>query len=675
MDLADGAAAKPVSAREALSVLTYSVVLAALNLFVCHSLLAVSAAQLNSNQGQWIALARYGAGSWLHPAWWPYWNGGMPFEYAAAPLIPALAAALAALRGATSAIGVETVTALVYILAPLTLFLMAWRLTGAAGWSFLAALVYSFTSVTQVFLPDGTWNPALIWDHRRLFGMAVWDETAHVAALACLPLIILFLARSFQTRKPIYYAAAAFFIALASLASWSAPLIVLLAGIGLLVTLRPGSRGWRSNLLLLLGIGLWAWAIAAPFLSPSAILAIFRAISDTPGEGWTPSSLTAAAIFVLGGALVWEAAKRLTTDWTLRFFALLSWFYASVPITQALFQRHFLPFAGRFKFETEMTVCFLLVFALRPWCRRLSVPIRRALVLVALAFAADQAVEFQKVAANYSQAPDVTQSAEYRSVTWAHDHYPDLRFAMPGSLASWTNAFASLQQFTIPGLTIWPNGARQLAASDIVDVGSSVHEDAQRALLWLKAYGVGAAGIPPAAGLDAAPKILSPGKPDAVPSAPVAGGGVTFYGVGLREPGLAHIVPENALVRRPPRNSSDLSDVARYVAALDDSSLPATSCHWEGRNRIRIHTSAGAGQVLSVQESYHSGWHASIGGQPRPVEKDGLGMMWLRPQCSGACDIVLDYDGGWELRLCRWLSYAALAALFVLPAVGLRRRG
>jgi hypothetical protein len=186
---------------------------------------------------------------------------------------------------------------------------------------------------------------------------------------------------------------------------------------------------------------------------------------------------------------------------------------------------------------------------------------------------------------------------------------------------------------------------------------------------------VGAAGIPPAAGLDAAPKILSPGKPDAVPSAPVAGGGVTFYGVGLREPGLAHIVPENALVRRPPRNSSDLSDVARYVAALDDSSLPATSCHWEGRNRIRIHTSAGAGQVLSVQESYHSGWHASIGGQPRPVEKDGLGMMWLRPQCSGACDIVLDYDGGWELRLCRWLSYAALAALFVLPAVGLRRRG
>ena len=74
---------------------------------------------------------------------------------------------------------------------------------------------------------------------------------------------------------------------------------------------------------------------------------------------------------------------------------------------------------------------------------------------------------------------------------------------------------------------------------------------------------------------------------------------------------------------------------------------------------------AAPGQALSVQVSYHPGWHATLAGQPREVKKDGLGLMWLRPGFTGPCEIVLDYDGGWELRLCRWLSWAALAAAVI----------
>jgi hypothetical protein len=40
--------------------------------------------------------------------------------------------------------------------------------------------------------------------------------------------------------------------------------------------------------------------------------------------------------------------------------------------------------------------------------------------------------------------------------------------------------------------------------------------------------------------------------------------------------------------------------------------------------------------------------------------------MWLEPDCAGPCEIQLDYDGGWELRICRWISVAVLAALVVL---------
>jgi hypothetical protein len=51
------------------------------------------------------------------------------------------------------------------------------------------------------------------------------------------------------------------------------------------------------------------------------------------------------------------------------------------------------------------------------------------------------------------------------------------------------------------------------------------------------------------------------------------------------------------------------------------------------------------------------------GNQRLDLRKDGLGLMWLRPECHGPCEVQLDYDGGWELRACRWLSFMALAGL------------
>jgi uncharacterized membrane protein YfhO len=99
------------------------------------------------------------------------------------------------------------------------------------------------------------------------------------------------------------------------------------------------------------------------------------------------------------------------------------------------------------------------------------------------------------------------------------------------------------------------------------------------------------------------------------------------------------------------------------VAALEDPSLPAADFQWEGRNRIRIRTNTSGRATLSVQISYHPGWHARSGGAALSVKRDGLGLMWLQPDCHGPCEVQLDYDGGWELRLCRYLSYLAMAVL------------
>jgi hypothetical protein len=662
MELPAGAGPHKTSGREAQLALLYSLLLLGLNLYVCFPLLISPAAHMNSNHGQWIALAERG-----HAGWWPYWNAGMPIEYTGPPLVPAMGAAFASIRGVTPALGVETVTVVAYVLAPWALFLMAWRLTRNGGWSFLAGLVYSFTAVTQLFIPDGTLRLNLFWDHRRLFGMAVWDETPHVAAVACLPLIVLFLARSIETRRRIYYAATALFVAIALLSSWYAPTMIALAAIGLVVA--KGRADWRKNALLAAGIGLWGWATAAPFLSPSALVALRDAISATPGEGWTPSSLTAIAIVVLSGAVVWETARRLTQNWAMRFFALLAWLYASIPITKAIFHRHFLPYSDHFKFEAEMAVCIFLVFALRPWSMRLPALIRRALLVVVLAFAVDQTAAFHQSAEVFAHTIPASQTVEYSAATWAYAKYPELRFAMPGSVSTWTNTFAPLQQFTVTNFTIWPSGTLQAADSALAE------GDAQRSITWLKAFGVGAVGISSKSSEEVWKIFQRPEKYDGVLELLWSQRGVTFYKVPLRESGVAHVVPENALIRHVPRTSGDLKELSRYVAALDDTSLPSTTSQWDGRDRIRIHADAGAGQVLSIQEAWHPGWHATVDGQARRIQKDGAGLMWIRPECNGACDVVLDYDGGWELRLCRWLSYLAFAAIVIAGASGLRRRG
>jgi hypothetical protein len=88
-----------------------------------------------------------------------------------------------------------------------------------------------------------------------------------------------------------------------------------------------------------------------------------------------------------------------------------------------------------------------------------------------------------------------------------------------------------------------------------------------------------------------------------------------------------------------------------------------------------VRTDAREGQLISIQVSYHPGWHARAGRREVPVASDGLGLIWLDPGCPGPCEVELDYDGGWELRLGYYVSFAAIATLVVVPLAAMRKRG
>ena len=53
-----------------------------------------------------------------------------------------------------------------------------------------------------------------------------------------------------------------------------------------------------------------------------------------------------------------------------------------------------------------------------------------------------------------------------------------------------------------------------------------------------------------------------------------------------------------------------------------------------------------------------------MNGALRPTRRDGLGFLIIEPQCNGACQIRLLYDGGTEMRV-EWVRAITAIALLI----------
>ncbi|MEO7143259.1 MAG: hypothetical protein ABI165_07110 [Bryobacteraceae bacterium] len=641
----------------------YAIVLLWINVYVCRELFWAQTAYMNSMHGFWIALARWGGG-WFHATWWPYWDCGIPFEFTYAPLIPGLIGAWAALRGVPYAAALQAITGAVYCLAPLTLFAAAWLLTRAPGYSFLAALIYSLTSPSQLLLPDGTFPLDRLRDARRLILLAVWDDLPHLVAVALLPLAILFLTLAIRKRGLIYCGAAALLIAAMALASPFGPVIAGMAALCLLFVFRR--EVYRRNFAIVLGIGAFAYAIAAPFLSPSLIEAIRAASTNKGEEGWTLGSVTALAMVWVGWVILWRYLRKWSGEWTTQFFILFAYLVSSVPILAVYFHRQFLPQPERYKLEMALALPPAVVFGVRRLLEKAPRTLKAALLFLLLALAGEQIVNYRHLAKEILRPGDVTQTVEYRASMWADENLHGVRLMLPGSIGQWANAFARVPQFSGGSWSMAYNPVEQRGLAAIYNGGETAAEDARVSLLWLKAFGVGAVLVNGPASQEYWKAFAHPNKFDGVLPVLWRANDAAIYRVPQRTESLAHVVPETALMSRSPSRAGDTAGLERYVEALDDPSLPPAAFQWDGTNRIRIQSELHRGQVVSVQVSYHAGWRATAGGRTIPVGKDGLGLMWLRPQCAGLCEIQLDYDGGWELRLLRCLSFAAITVMLLL---------
>jgi hypothetical protein len=229
----------------------------------------------------------------------------------------------------------------------------------------------------------------------------------------------------------------------------------------------------------------------------------------------------------------------------------------------------------------------------------------------------------------------------------------------------WADAFAEIPQFTGGSWSIAYNQVQQRGLRAQYGASDSSEQDATISLAWLKAFGVGAVGISGPQSAEFWKGYKHPDKFEGLLPVLWQSDGVTIYRVPLVRSSLAHVIPKSAIARKSPLNPADIKPMQPYLEALDDPALPLAPLRWEGRNRIHVQTNVSPGQVLSLQVTFHKGWSATANGRRVRVQRDALNLIWVDPVCSEACNVVLDYDGGWELRLLRYLSGIALMALVV----------
>jgi hypothetical protein len=344
----------------------------------------------------------------------------------------------------------------------------------------------------------------------------------------------------------------------------------------------------------------------------------------------------------------------------LRFFLLFFFYMAAVTLGWYWFGVTLLGQPHRFHMAMEMGFTLSLVFAARLVLQRWPV-LRRPVAVAFAMLCVFQFVEYRGFARRLIDGVDITRTSEYKTARWFDQHMRDSRVMAPGSTTFWMNVFTDtpqlegccLQSVRTPLIPIAIYG---------IDTDISVEDHAvENSLLWLEALGVRAVAVSGPRSTEVYKPFYHPRKFEGRLPVLWRDGDDAIYEVPWRYYSLAHAIEPGDMVQRTPADGVDTKPLIPYVAAIERADAPELQVRWLDNETMRITGELKAGQIVSVQENAHPGWHASVNGSPRRVFADKLGLMAVVPDCSGLCTIELHYDGGFEMRAAHWINLMAMA--------------
>lgn len=631
-----------------------------------------------SIEAGYASIARFVA---LHPDPWG-WNPlvycGLPTQFTYLPGAPYAVAMLQWVAPSLEPLhAYRIIMAAAACLAPISLFFFAFYASRSLGWSAAAAIAYTFLSPSYDLFETIDKDRGLLPIPWRLHVLVKYGEGPHNFGLALVPLALTAIwSAAYRPGFGRLFLAAAGLAAVA-LTHWIAALaLAVCCGILLLIHapwIGGSPRMWPANVhLRILMAGLLAYGMACFWLTPSFIQTVaFNWPKDSFGFKFLAQQQF--ALKLIGGALAVlillfrkYPERRYLCFVTCAFFV-----FAALPESHYEFGVDPIPESRRYVLEMEI----FLVLAAAEWMRiawtsgnhvnRFWVAVGVALVL---AGGIPQAYRY--VTRGYSAWKLVPKedTIEYRMARWLADHTrTGNRQTAPGRvMVSGGLRFRLNSWFDLPQINgTFDSGLRNRAPVDIDYRFRSLKEvkpgnEVQDSVTMLQSLGVEYLVVHGPKSEEYYRDIQRPERFQNVLEKIHDEGEDEIYRVPFRS--LAHIVLRDELA---PSWQPVRAEQYAAVAVSPERSHPRLE--WKGTDEIRLEGGAvPAYGGVSVMVSWDAGWQAWQGGKQFPIERDGLGYMFVPLPEGAPVDLQLRYRPTTEKVLAAaasaivWLTITAL---------------
>ena len=661
-------------ARRSLGAAAFPLALFLLNCYFAKDLFSLEYSQfMGSIEAAYISISRYMIDNWRDLTWFPLWYGGIPFQNSYPPLLHAVVAMTAVLLKMSPAHAHHFVTAFFYSLGPVALYALALRLTKSRWYSFWAAWIYSIFSPCLWLMPSI--RPEAGWFGLRRFQVLVpYGEGPHITSLALIPLAILSLDVVLSKRTPLWFVLGAASMAAVVLSNWLGAFALAIAVFAYLLAHSGGERTWKTWLITFVLV-LLAYALACSWIPPSTVRDIRYNAQYLGPYGHVYQSLPFyAAVGILAALLLKYAMHRWKISESLQFFVLFALLISAISLSVEWFRVLIVPQPERYQLEMDFALCLAAVFLLKPLVEKIPRLYKVVVAVVLLALSLFPARLDRRFARRMIQPIDMSSTIEYQTAKWSDSNLDGGRVLAPGTISYWMNAFTDTPQLAGGFDQGIVNRTLSRVEYQIFSADGAGDRAAQIAALWLNAYGIQAIAV---GGPDSRevykpfrrPEVFASLFPEAMRDR-----GDAIYWVPGRTASLAHVLARTSLVRDRPIHGLDIAQAQAYVEALHDSSVGPASFRWTSRHSAEIQAVLRSEQLISVQITYHPGWRATVNGTECLLSGDGLGLIVIEPRCEGACNVQLIYDGGWEMRVARMVSWSSCASCLVWIALYRRRR-
>ncbi len=628
----------------------------------------------SSIEGSFIAQAHLLQQNWPHHLWEPSWYCGTRTDYVYPPGPRYGAAILSTLLRVSVARGYHVFIGLFYALGFVILYLWTRSATGSRSTAWLATVTIALASPSFLVLPDIR-NDSMFRVPQRLHVLMTYGEGPHISSLAVLPVAWLGAWKRFHGGNARWLCLSAFGIALTVTVNFyglmsiaiTMPLLVLAC-----LLKRPDWRTVRDALAIAaLGWGLTAW-----WLVPSYLQVTGRNLHlvSPAGNSWSVPAAIAVLLIYFAVALL---AGRVPQFSSYAFFIWSAFWWLSVYILG--FRWFGLQITGdpvRLVPELDLFAILCLahlagiIWRWRPNGLWKLAP--RAALVVLLFFAYRPSWRYLKHAYHeFPRAENWRQHVEYKTESWLHDHFPDQRVFVTGTIRFWYDVWHNGQE---------SDGASQqgtlnplLPAVSWLVTNSS---DPQVILAWLQAVGVDILVVPGKDSQEGYKDFANPKLFDSfLPLLRDDGVGNRYYQVPRGSTGIARIVDRAKLEAvRPVRVEGLTTQVLPYAEAVE-SGPAGDRAHslWQGSDALEVWAEVAPAEALLVQETYDPNWRAYEDGRAQPIQADAVGNMLIALP-PGPHHLRMVFETPFEVSAGRGAAIISLVLIGWLVATSARMR-